>query len=309
MDFLRRYREPLVVLVLILLPFVFYLSHRKAPRDHHFFDRVVLWVSAPVQWVVVQTLEGTANAFHRYIALVDVEEENVALREENARLRAVLAQREEQVHENRQLRLLVGLQEEAPELPLVFAGVVATSPTPLFRSLRIDRGRRHGVTVGAAVVNHAGVVGRVGAVGSGWADVMLLADASSSVDVVVQRTRARARVRGTGADGSFGIDLEHLERTADVEPGDLLVTSGLGGTFPKGLPVGKVVSVEQRAFGLYQRARAVPAVDFRRLEAVMVAPRAASKGTATDPSPVAGDEQGQLSADIMAGTGQSIGGE
>lgn len=236
-------------------------------------DRVVVWISSPVQWVVVSTLDGISNAWSRYIALVGVEAENEQLRAKVAQLESELAKHLEQAKENQRLRLLLDLKDRAPDVPTVSARVVGTSPTPLFRSVRIDRGTDQGVHVGAAVVNHEGVVGRVAAVSGGWADVMLMVDANSSTDVRILRTRERARVRGLGEDEELNLRVEYLPRTEDVRPGDLLVTSGVGTVFPKGLLVGRVVSVEKRAFGLYQQAKVEPVVDFGRLEEVMVIPR------------------------------------
>jgi hypothetical protein len=163
------------------------------------------------------------------------------------------------------------------------------SPSPVFQSVRIDAGRHDGVTLGAAVVNYQGVIGRIAAVGEFHSDVMLLVDGNSSMDVLVQRTRARARVRGFGDDNHLGVEVQYFARTADVEPGDVLVTSGLGDVFPKGLRVGRVVSVERRAFGLYQHASVVPSVDFARLEMAMVILDGWAKTTdfeATPPPPV-----------------------
>ncbi len=257
-----------MVLLLLALPFVFYMSNSKAPRDHNALDRVVVFVSAPIQWLVVGTLDGAFGLWHSYFDLVGVQKDNDRLRSENTRLRGELARREEQRLENERLRLLVGLKARAPQVRMVLARVVATSPTPLFRSLRIDRGEDDGLRLGAAVITHDGLVGRVAALAAGYADVMLMVDPNSSTDVLVQRTRARARVRGLGSDSKLGV--EYLARTADVEPGDVLITSGAGDVFPKGLVVGTVVAVEHGAFGLYQHAEVQPAIDFSRVEAVMV---------------------------------------
>ena len=89
-SFLQRYRDPLVVLVLLVLPFVFYVSNSKATRNHNVADRVVVFLSAPVQWLVVATLDGVTSVWRQYVALVGVEAENEELRAENARLREEL---------------------------------------------------------------------------------------------------------------------------------------------------------------------------------------------------------------------------
>ena len=249
---------------------MFYVSNSKAVPEHNLFDRAVVFVSAPVQWVTVATLDAVGSTWTHYINLVGVQEENVRLHAENARLAGEVAAREELRHENARLRQLMDLRERAPEVRMVMSQVVGTSPSPLFRSVRIDRGARDNVELGAAVVGADGVVGRVAALGEYYADVMLLVDANSSTDVLVQRTRARARVRGQGGDDSLGVEVQYLQRTADVEPGDVLITSGLGKAFPKGLRIGRITSVERRAFGLYQRAVVQPSIDFGRLESVMV---------------------------------------
>jgi len=263
----------LVVLLLLALPFVFFVSNSKATRDHNVADRAVVWLSAPVQWLTVTVLDGVSSAWRRYVYLVDVQEENQALRAEVAALKNAVQRRDEYRLENGRLRTLVELHRRAPDTQVAFAHVIATSPTPLFRSVRVDRGTGDGVHLGAAVVGPEGLVGRVAAVSDGWSDVMLLVDANNSVDVIVQRTRARARVRGRGGDVALGIDVEHLGRTEDVEPGDVLITSGTGSVFPKGLRVGTIVSVESGRFGLYQQAAAEPSVDFGRIEEVMILPR------------------------------------
>ncbi len=256
--------------MLLLLPLVFYLSNAKSERDHNVVDRVIVFISAPVQWLTVRVLDGVSRAWHRYVHLVGVEEENEQLRVENAALRREVERREEDRLENDRLRRMTGLLERDAGTRALFCRVVAREPTPLFRSARIDRGSADGVEVGAAVLNQDGVVGRVAAAADNFSDVMLLVDPASSTDVLVQRTRARARVRGRGGDSEVGVEVEHLGRAEDVEPTDVLITSGTGVVFPRGLVVGRVTAVERGNFGLYQQATVDPAVDFSRLEEVMV---------------------------------------
>lgn len=296
----------MVVLVLVALPFVFYVSNRKGARDHNAFDRTVVWISAPVQWLVVNTLDGARSIWTRYIALIDVEAENEVLRQKNARLRGALAAQEEVRLENDRLRLVMGVRDRSSLVTTILAEVIGTSPTPLFRSLRVDRGTSDGVGLGAAVVSYDGVVGRVAAVAHSFADVMLLVDANHSVDVLVQRTRARARLHGTGRDGQLGVQAKYLARTADVEPGDFLITSGTGTVFPKGLRVGSVVAVEKAAFGLYQQAVIEPSVDFSRLEEVLIVPTGWPKATSFEDDtlePEAPDSDSDLLEEGMSATG------
>lgn len=269
-NFFSRYRDLLIVLLLVAAPIVFYLANSKEPRDHNFIDRALVSLSAPVQWLLITTVGGVADTWQHYVALIHVEETNRELRRDNRALRRELVIRREQALENHRLRRLLYLQEQSSELTGVVAEVVAMSPSPLYRSVRISRGSDHGVVVGAGVVDDIGVVGRVVGVSSKWADVMLLVDGNCSTDVLVQRTRVQARVRGEGQDREASLQVEYLERTADVEPGDILITSGLGEIFPRGIEVGQVTVVKRGRYGLYQSVELKPATNFMQLETVMV---------------------------------------
>lgn len=273
---LQRYREPALVLVMLVVPLAFYLANSKNEREMNLLDRILVTISSPVQWATSTTLAAVGQFWNGYIFLVGVQQENQKLRTEVANFQLQLTEREEQRLENQRLRFLLGLRERAGETKLVMAHVIAMSPSPLFRSVRIDVGVDQGVQIGNGVMNHQGVVGRVVVATSGYADVLLLIDSNSSTDVLVQRTRARARVRGAGKNND--LYTEYLGRTSDIRPGDILLTSGVGSTFPKGLMIGHVESTESGAFGLYQHATVRPSADFERLEELMVVLSGWSRG-------------------------------
>lgn len=277
--FLRRYRQLLGVVALIAIPLLLFVANSKQPAHRNVVDRLVVLVSAPLQVAVIAVLDGIASVWNSYLALVDTAEDNERLRSQNDQLRQELSVLREQALENDRLRLLLGMRTHVPEHAPVLARVIAVSPSPLFRSVRIDAGSGAGVAQGAAVIHPDGLVGRVVAVGLGWADVMLLADPNLSTEVLVQRTRARARVRGAGRDAELGLHVEQLARSDDIEPGDVLITSGVGGVFPKGLRVATVTAIDRGAFGLYQHATVVPSVDFARLEEILVLPLGLPRGT------------------------------
>ena len=255
--------------------FAIFITHRKTLRGavaSGMFDRFTGAIASPVQFATVSVVAGLSHVWNGYVNLIHVQEQNTWLIRENERLETLLVEREEESLENERLRKLLELRESetARDAYRLVARVIAVSPSSVFQSVRIDSGERQGVRVGDPVVSEWGVVGRVASVGAHFSDVMLLTDSNSSIDVVVQRTRSQARVRGLGDAGEVGVHVQYLSRTSDVEPGDILITSGIAGIFPKGLRVGKVVSVDRRAFGLYLDATVVPNVDFSRLETVMV---------------------------------------
>jgi rod shape-determining protein MreC len=145
--------------------------------------------------------------------------------------------------------------------------VIGRDATGLARTLVIDRGEADGITKGAAALAPEGIVGQVFLASAHAARVLLIADHNSGVDALVQRTRARGIVQGT-AEGGCG--LKYVKRTEDVQVGDTVVTSGLDGVFPKGVPIGHVVAVDKQGQGLFQYAEVAPRVDFGQLEELLV---------------------------------------
>jgi len=145
--------------------------------------------------------------------------------------------------------------------------VVGLDVSPSFESVLLDRGRNHGVRSGFPVVTESGVVGLVTHTSGNAAKTMLVVDRQSAVEGVVQRSRVRGIVRGHGSDD---LRFEFLVRGGDVEVGDSVLTSGLGGVYPKGLRIGEIVEVVPAGGGLLQIAHIEPSVDFGRLEQVFV---------------------------------------
>jgi rod shape-determining protein MreC len=169
--------------------------------------------------------------------------------------------------ENARLRQLLDFRETMTG-DLLTARVIGRDASRLSRTLVIGRGESDGVVKGAAVLAPAGVVGQVFLTSSHAARVLLISDHNSGVDAFVQRTRARGIVQGT-VDAGCG--LKYVKRTEDVQVGDVVVTSGLDGIFPKGLPIGQVVAVDKRGQGLFQYAEIAPRIDPDQLEEVLVA--------------------------------------
>jgi rod shape-determining protein MreC len=184
---------------------------------------------------------------------------------ESRRLRAELAGGEELQRENERLRRLLGFVEDHPRRTMA-ARVIAEDATSWFRTIEIDRGYDDGVIEGLPVVDAAGLIGRVVRSTPHSSRVLLITDASSAVAVLVQDQRIRGVCRGQG--GALALDFALVQDAIQV--GDGVITSGLGGVFPKGLVVGYVRSVHREQFGLFQTVELEPAVDFSHLEEVLV---------------------------------------
>ena len=271
MNFFRRFRDAAVCVVLLALPFFFLRATLKDPGKTNAIDRTLLQASAPIQYVATQLALGVSGIWQEYMYLVDVKRDNERLRGDNARLREANFQLQAAGAENRLLRRLLQLRDEVKGT-LLSAQVIGKEINPYFRVIRLslDRGDRDRVHDGMPVLTADGLVGQVRRAWGRHSDVLLLADKTSAIDVVVQRTGARGMLKGTGSDEHYICRIEHLSREDDVKVGDLVVTSGLGQRFPASILVGRVKDLKKKDFGLYQDASVIPAVNFSRLQEVMI---------------------------------------
>lgn len=202
--------------------------------------------------------------------------ENRALRAEVERLQAENVRLKGLQLQNDQLRQQLGFTAANPALRMAPARVVGRDPTSLRQYITVDRGADAGVRPGMAVVSPGGVlVGQVSSATTVTAQVLLVTDVDSSVSAKIERTRADGIVEGRWQKGAFML-MRYIEQglTADqeprVQPGDWVVTSGLGGVVPAGLLIGQVRGVTQTDSGLEQQAEIVPAVDVRSVESVLI---------------------------------------
>jgi rod shape-determining protein MreC len=266
----KRYRDVGIVILLLAVPFFFLRANMRKPENLNAMDRAVLRVSAPIEFGASSLARGVSNVWDSYVYLVDVKTDNERLAYENARLRETVHRLEQTQTENQDLRRLLQLREGIPG-DLVSAQVVAKDFNAFFRVTRVvlDRGSRN-VRPHMPVVSPDGVVGAVLRVAGDAVDVQLAADAGFGLDVSNERTRARGYIRGTGDPSRYFCKVENVDSADDVEVGDLLVTSGKGKWFPKGLPVAKVTKVVKREPGRDQEIEAQPTVNFSRLDAVLI---------------------------------------
>ncbi len=270
MSSFKRYRDVGIVILLLAVPFFFLRANMKKPENLNAMDRAVLRVSAPIEFGASSLARGVSNVWDSYVYLVDVKADNERLAYENARLRESVHRLEQTQVDNQELRRLLQLREGIPG-DLVSAQVVAKDFNAFFRVTRVvlDRGSRN-VRPHMPVVAPDGVVGAVLRVAGDAVDVQLAADAGFGLDVANERTRARGYIRGTGDPSRYFCKVENVDSADDVEVGDLLVTSGKGKWFPKGLPVARVTKVVKRETGRDQEIEAQPTVNFSRLDSVLI---------------------------------------
>ncbi len=285
MSWFRRNRIRLLIAGLLLFAFLLFTAHMKDSRSLNWLDKALLWVSAPVQKSFVWAIDGAAALWKDYIYLVGLHEENRGLKARVEELERELASLEEMKAENIRLKDLVHMRERLGKTGVIAARVVSVATSPVSRTIRVDVGLGDGVGVGDAVVAGSGLVGRVSGAVGGYSEVLLVVDSRSAVAVISQRSRARGIVRGRGEDEVCSVD--HLMRTADVQVGDVMVTSGVGGAFPPGLQVGTVVIATAPSVGVFREAELEPVVEFESLEEVLIVT------TRPEPSSEEGQERGE----------------
>jgi rod shape-determining protein MreC len=256
----------LIILVTLSI-LVLSLSSRR-PYPTYGPGRVAIALVAPFQKMIVASTRFFSDIWEHYFYLITVVDENKTLSAELLQARALNHQLEEAALSNERLRRLFDLQQTMPE-PLIAAQVVGKDPSPWFQSILLDKGEREGVEKGWPVINPAGVVGIVVEVTTHYCKVMLITDPNSAVDALIQESRARGIIKG-GASGSCL--LNYVLRKYAVSVGDVVVSSGMDGVFPKGLPVGEVAAAVKQQAGIFQDVTVTPYVDFERLEEVLIVP-------------------------------------
>ena len=222
---------------------------------------------APIQYAadLPRTMfDGFYERFNSRQHLIDT---NHALKNDVLRLKSNLTLLDQYREENKRLRKLLGSPYVRDERKMI-AEVMAVDTTPYRHQIMIDKGADEGVYVGQPVINDQGIVGQVIYVSAQNSRVLLLTDGNSAVPVQVIRNDIRVIASGTGQVDQ--IKLEHIPTSTDIRQGDVLVTSGLGGVYPEGYPVAKVISVNRDTKREFADISARPVVDFERLRYLLL---------------------------------------
>jgi rod shape-determining protein MreC len=266
LDFFQgKFKEILVILTLVLILVTVNAVHKTQDKAR-WYDKAVVFITAPLQYVVDVVIKGSARLTEDYVFVQNVKEDNKRLLKENQKLLYKLNQLAELSFENSRLMNMLGLKEKM-SINMISSVVIAEDINSSFKSVRIDRGEEDGVGVAMPVINYYGVVGQVTRVFPKYSDVMLVTDPNSAIDTIVQESRARGILKGQGEPIC---KLKYLNRLDDVKVGSKLVTSGVEQRFPKGLAIGEVVKVNRKNYGVTQEVIVRPTVEFDKLEEVFV---------------------------------------
>jgi rod shape-determining protein MreC len=242
---------------------VFSMAGRKEFTAPHKFG---LEIIGPFQTAISKVSNFAGGFWEKYINLLQVQEENEQLRQELLQYKTANIEYREAVATNVRLQKLLELKESLPP-PTLTAEIIGKDPSLWFRTLTINRGSSDGVQKGMPVVTVEGVVGQVLTSSPNYSKVLLATDPNSAIDVMTQKTRVQGIAKGLGRD-AFG--LHYVLKSAEVEKGDYVLTSGLGGVFPKGLMVGTISEIQKSRRGMFQDIEIEPVVDFTQLEFLII---------------------------------------
>jgi rod shape-determining protein MreC len=264
---LARYRRAVILTTALVLSFLLMtLQVRHETAVVTFTRQALLFVVSPFIKVTAASIQGVTDIWRDYVDLRALREENKRLQLETTTLKRRLDQLQEQALETQRLERLLAMRQ-ASQAEFLTARVVGKDATNWFKTILLDRGSLEGVRRNQPVLAPDGLVGKVVEVTPTSARVQLLTDPVNAVGGLIQRTRVTGIVSGNlGAGGR----VRYLPLLADVVVGDEVVTSGMGGVFPKGILIGRITSVERKSGALFQEATLQPAVDLSRLEEVLI---------------------------------------
>jgi len=264
--FVHRYRVVLSCGFFLVLSLFLAAVNSRAPYRVDPVGVLLLEVMHPLQLGATALSQRAERLWDGYLALWSLRQENVELRRRLETLQGVSQRAVELDLANRRLGKLLALRDELG-VAAVAARVVGRSPTAWVHTVVLDKGERHGISKGMAVLTPEGVVGQVVSVSAHAARVLLISDPNSGVDALVQRTRARGIVAGTIEGGCL---LKYIQRGDDVAAGDTVITSGLDGIFPKGQLIGTVARVGKKDSRIFQDVEVILSAELAKVEEVLV---------------------------------------
>jgi rod shape-determining protein MreC len=230
------------------------------------FDQFLIEIFAPIQKGYTSIHRSLNSLFKNYLFNINSSKENQILKKKTAQLENTIFKFEELAKENTRLRELLLLARELPQTS-VLAQVVARDANSSFKAIRINKGLAHNIKLQSTVVTAQGVVGYVYRLTDQFSDVLTILDLNNKVDGIVERIRAHGILEGH-EEGKMV--MKYVAKTEPIILNDLILTSGLGNIYPKGIKIGNVTKIERENYGVTQNIQVTPLVDFNRLEEVLV---------------------------------------
>ena len=264
--FLTLNKKILIAFILLIGIFVLLSPEIKQSPKYNLFERPFLTISGFIQTGLATISHGISSTWNGYVNLINVQKENEMLVEEVKRLRSEVIYLREKISTGDRLTELLKAGDSYVEKQ-VAASIIAKDPANWYEALVINKGEKEGVEPGMGVITAAGVIGRVVKTSPDYSRVLLMSDRNSAVAGLIQRTGYEGIV--AGQQGSI-LRLNYIMTDADVQNGDIIITSGTDGVFPRGIMIGRVNRVERPQNRLFQSVELIPEANFSREREVLV---------------------------------------
>ena len=257
----------LSILLLIIITILFIsVSSTQNNKRIGFVGKNIINIVSPFQKIVTRFIKTCKTIWNNYFNLVSISKKYEQLKNRIDSFEELNNECIEIEYANQRLRSLLDFTERV-KFKYIPAEVIGRDPSYWSKTMMIDKGKLDGVTKGFAVVTDKGIVGQIIHVTHHYSKVMLVIDQNSSVDALIRRSRARGIIKGS-IEGDFRF--QYVLRKDDVNTGDIVISSGLDGVFPKGLCLGTVSQILKTTSGIFQEITVIPFVDYDKLEEVLI---------------------------------------
>lgn len=258
----------LIITVILIICMLFSINKSYETKAN---DNFIMKITMPVQKVVYNITSGIRGFFSHFGDIAQLREENEKLEDKITDLEEKLEKNNIYKTENERLREMLNIKDTYKEFELVAANVTGKDSSTWFLSLTIDKGTDDGLQMTDTVITTDGLVGHITDIGSDWARITTILDSQSTVAVVVERTEDLATIDGDVDLAANGLcKMTYISKDSSITVGDVAKTSGLGGVYPKGIAVGKILKIHPENKGVSQYAEIEPYVNFNRIYEVFV---------------------------------------
>ena len=266
--FLGQVSKAKLINSLIVLVIAFYGMATSTFKvdEPSMFKLLCIELLSPMQSFITNRHRTLSDFVDDYIAIVNTRKENIKLKSKVKKLENKVWDLMQTQRENERLKKLLDFSKEL-DLKKVLAQVVGWDSSNHFRALRINKGKIHGILPLSPVITMDGLVGYITRVSYNYSDILTVLDSNNKVDALFDRTRIHGIVEGTSEQKML---MRYINRNQELMISDQIITAGLGNIYPKGIRIGKVTKIENESYGLTQKIEITPAVNFHRLEEVLI---------------------------------------
>ncbi len=258
----------LIVTIILVISMIFSINKSYETKKT---DNFIMKITMPIQNFTYGISSNVRDFFTHFGDISELKQENKNLKDKITSLEEKVQRNEVYKTENERLREMLNIGDTYQNFDLVAANVTGKDSSTWFLSLTVDKGTADGLKMADAVITPQGLVGHITDIGENWSRITTILDSQSTVAVVVERTEDLATIDGD-IDLSFNglCKMTYISKDSSITVGDTAKTSGLGGVYPKGITVGKIVKIHPENKGVSQYAEIEPSVNFNRIYEVFI---------------------------------------